>query len=150
MSSFFNLRQNRINDPENVDLDLIDRDMNDGKHVIVQFSKPTYTESLLSTLDYLCKKYDRQFGIRFYGHYGGVFDCKVLRHIPNVRCLDVGIHKAENIKELTKLGNLEALFLGIYEMKESDILEAENFRLLSLLGISETKSKTLIYEIIVA
>lgn len=87
MAAFFNLRQNRINDPEVLDVGLIDRDLKEGKHVIVQFSKASYNDRLLSQLNDLSKRYDREFGIRFYGHYGEVLECNVLRRIPDVKCL---------------------------------------------------------------
>lgn len=50
---------------------------------------------------------------------------------------------ARNIEEITKLDNLEMLMLGIYEMKEPDILQAKTFQRLNVLGILETKSKEL-------
>ncbi len=65
--------QNRINDPEKIDRLLIDKDLKDGKLVIVQFSDKTYSDKILADLNELCLKYDDNFSVRFYGHYQGSF-----------------------------------------------------------------------------
>src|SRR5687767_8371897 len=134
--------QNRINDPTNIDLDFIDKELKADKHVIVQFSDKTYTDKQLSILDGLCKKYNRDFGIRFYGHYSGAFDFNTLLKIPNVKCLYVDcLLKGDNVEVIGQLGNLDKLCLGIFELKETEILNTDNLKKVSELIITETRTK---------
>lgn len=72
-------QKNRVDNPTNLDLDYIDKEIQDGKHLIVQFSENTYTDQILRLLNSLCKKYDKSFGVRFYGQDQRTFDCKTLK-----------------------------------------------------------------------
>jgi len=137
-------QQNRIDNPATIDTDHIDREINDGKHLIIQFSANTYTDETLFILNRLCEKYDKSLGIRFYGHYSGTFDCKILLKIPEVKCLYVDcLSNAENIPALAELSRLQKLSLGIYELKETEILNNENFTRLSELILAATAGKAL-------
>jgi hypothetical protein len=134
--------QKRIDNPKKIDRRLIEKQLKNGDNVIVQFSDTIYSDRMLSKLNKLCSKYDKSLSIRFYGHYSKVFDCKILRKIPNVKSLDVDcIIKAENLEYITNLENLDRLSLGIYELKETEILDSDNLRNLSELIIGETKTK---------
>ena len=134
--------QNRINDPTDIDVDYIDKELEADKHVIVQFSDKTYTDKQLSILDGLCKKYNTDFGVRFYGHYSGSFDFKTLLKLPNVKCLYTDcLLKAENITAIGELANLDKLSLGVFESKETEILNTENLKHVSELIITETRTK---------
>lgn len=136
--------QNRIDNPQNLDLDYIDKEIREGKHLIVQFSEDTYTDEKLSTINNLCAKYDRSFGVRFYGHYSSIFDCTTLLKIPEVKCLYVDcLLNADNLLTLTKLDKLQKLSLGVYELKETEILNSKNLKQLTELILTETKSKAL-------
>jgi hypothetical protein len=81
--------QRRINDPEHIDPELIASAHATGAEVIVQFSKPCYSESMLRQLNPLCEQCSEQLQVRFYGHYGNGFDCRNLRYLPSVRALAV-------------------------------------------------------------
>lgn len=134
--------QKRIDNPKKIDRRLIESQLKNGDHIIVQFSDTVYSDRMLSKLNKLCAKYDKSFSIRFYGHYSKVFDCKVVQKIPNVKSLYIDcIIKAENVDYISKLENLERLSLGIYELKETEILDSENFKKLTELIIGETKTK---------
>lgn len=136
--------QNRINDPTDIDTDFIDKELKADKHVIVQFSDKTYTDRQLSILDGLCKKYNKDFGVRFYGHYSGAFDFKTLLKIPNVKCLYVDcLLEGDNVEVLGQLGYLDKLCLGVFEMKETEILNTDNLKNVSELIITETRTKAL-------
>ncbi|MBS1509065.1 MAG: hypothetical protein JSS79_20675 [Bacteroidetes bacterium] len=136
--------QNRINDPTDIDVDLIDKELKADKHVIVQFSDKTYTDRQLSILDGLCKKYDKDFGVRFYGHYQGSFDFKTLLKLPNVKCLYADcLLKADNIGVIGELDKLDKLSLGVFELKETEILNTDNLKNISELIITETRTKSL-------
>ncbi len=137
-------QQNRIDNPTNLDLDYIDKEIRDGKHLIVQFSEDTYTDQKLSLINSLCEKYDMSFAVRFYGHYSSIFDCKILLKIPEVKCLYVDcLLNADNLLTLSQLHKLQKLSLGVYELTETEILNSENFKQLTELTLTETKTKAL-------
>jgi protein phosphatase 1 regulatory subunit 7 len=133
----------RINNPETLDKDLIEADLKAGKEVIVQFrSKPD--NLILTDINALCLKSDNNFNVRFYGDAFGTFDCKILQKIPQVKSLDVDcMMRAKNIEVLAELPQLQALSLGIYELKETEILQFANFNNLTKLALETTKTKVL-------
>jgi hypothetical protein len=134
--------QKRIDNPKKIDRRLIENQLKNGDRVIVQFSDTIYSDRMLSKLNKLCSKYGKSLRIRFYGHYSKVFDCNVLRKIPNVTSLGVDcINKAENLEYITNLENLDSLDLEVYELKETEIFNSDNLKSLSELSIGETKSK---------
>lgn len=136
--------QNRINNPEKIDRLLIDRDLNDGKQVIVQFSDKVYSDKVLADLNGLCLENDDNFSVRFYGHYQGSFDCKTLSKLPNIKALWLDcLLKADNLEVLTELNNLRRLSLGVYELKETEIFQSNNFQSLKQLIIGETRTKAI-------
>lgn len=136
--------QNRIDNPDRIDRLLIDKDLKDGKLVIVQFSGKLYSDEILSELNELCSKYDENFSVRFYGHYQGSFDCKTLLKLPNVKNLWLDcLLRIDNLDVLTSLENLRRLSLGVFELKETEILQAENFQNLKELIIGDTRTKAL-------
>ncbi|HEY9001106.1 MAG TPA: hypothetical protein VIM89_07125 [Mucilaginibacter sp.] len=137
-------RQERIQDPLSINRRFIEGNLNEGKEVIVQFSGETYNDKILSELNELCLKYDESFSIRFYGFYGTSFDCKCTTKIPNVKSLYVDcLIKAHNIEAITYLKYLKKLSIGIYELTQTEILDAESFQNLNRLVIGNTKSKAL-------
>jgi hypothetical protein len=136
--------QNRINNPEKIDRLLINKDLKDGKLVIVQFSDKTYSDKTLSELNELCLEYDENFSVRFYGHYSNSFDCRALLKLPNIKSLWLDcLMKADNLEILTELKNLRRLSLGVFELKDTEIFQANNFKNLNELIIGETKTKAL-------
>lgn len=136
--------QNRINNPEKIDRLLIDKDLKDGKLVIVQFSDKLYSDKILADLNELCLEYDDNFSVRFYGHYQGSFNCKTLLKLPNIKALWLDcLLKADNLEVLTDLKNLRRLSLGVFELKETEIFQANNLKNLKELIIGETRTKAL-------
>ncbi|SKB35135.1 hypothetical protein SAMN05660776_0632 [Salegentibacter holothuriorum] len=134
--------QRRIDNPKNIDHKLIESQLKEGNHVFIQFSDEVYSRKLLSTLNKLCSKYDKNFSIRFYGHYSKTFDCDILKNIPNVKSLYIDcIIKVKNLNQVSNLKNLESLSLGIYELEETEILDSKNFKNLTDLIIGDTKTK---------
>jgi hypothetical protein len=137
-------QQNRINNPQNLDVEYIDRGIQEGKHLIVQFSENSYTDKKLSIINKLCEKYDRSFGVRFYGHYSSTFDCKTLLKIPQVKCLYLDcLLDVDNLLTLTQLNKLQKLALGVYELTNTEILNSENLKRLTELILTATKTKAL-------
>jgi len=134
--------QKRISDPQTIDTDLIDKELKTGKDVLVQFSDKTYDEKKLAQLNELCGKYDKDFEVRFYGHYSTSFDFNILLKIPNVKSLYVDcLTKAHNVEAIRQLQNLQKLSFGVYELTETEILNSENLKKLSELIVTETKTK---------
>lgn len=136
--------QNRINDPEKIDRLLINKELKDGKLVIVQFSDKVYSDKLLAELNELCLEYDDNFSIRFYGHHQGSFDGKTLLKLPNIKALWLDcLMKVDNLEVLTELKKLRRLSLGVFELKETEIFQADNLNNLKELIIGETRTKAL-------
>ena len=134
----------RITDPTFLDTNLIDKEIKEGKHVIVQFSKNIYSHEMLAELNKLCSIYDMSLGIRFYGHDYTAFDFETLETIPDVKCLDVDcLHFADNLYALNNLMHLQKLSLGVYELKETEILKLDNLKKITDLTLWETKTKAL-------
>jgi len=139
-----NYRQNRINNPKEINFEYIDSELRDGKDVIVQFSDLTFSDAILSQLDKLCDKYDSNFGVRFYGNYSGSFDFKTLLKIPHVKYLSVDcMINAHNILVISELQYLKKLSLGVFELKETEILNLSNLKKLKELILTDTKTKAL-------
>lgn len=133
----------RIDNPNQIDAILIEREIGLGKEVIIQFSDVTYTSGMLNDINELCLKCDENLCIRFYGHYSKVFDCKILRKIPDVKCLLLDcLTSVKNLHVVTELANLEVLAIGIFELEETELLGSDNFRKLKGLTVGETKSKS--------
>jgi protein phosphatase 1 regulatory subunit 7 len=136
------MHQSRIDNPKFIDKEQIRKELSEGKHVIVQLHDDIYTDKLLKDLDDLCIQYNDNFGIRFYGYYSNSFDCNTLLKIPNVKCLYVDcLLRAENVYALSQLKNLVKLNLGIYYIKELEILKYDNLKTLTSLFIGETSTK---------
>src|ERR1700722_2295761 len=131
--------QHRIDNPGHIDADAIIRQHGGGDQVIVQFSHPCYSEAILWDLNDLCERLTSRFQVRFYSHYGTVFDCRTLRSLPSVRSLRVDCEAAENHLALTELDNLDELSLGIFLLDDPQLLGAKNLRNLSSLTIAPTK-----------
>jgi protein phosphatase 1 regulatory subunit 7 len=145
-------RHYRISDPENIDRKLIDKKINEGELVIIQFSSEAYyyDEEVLKELNILCELYAEGLAIRFFGHYSEVFDCKWLLLVPNVRYLYIDcLTEAKNLSALEELPHLKGLSLGIFELKDQEILNSSSFSNLETLYLTETRTKALNLEYLV-
>lgn len=137
-------QQIRITDPTSLDTNSIDKELKEGKHVIVQFSRNIYALEILTEINKLCQYYDKSFGVRFYGHDYTAFNCETLEALPDVKCLYVDcLFFADNLYVLGNLIQLQKLSLGVYELKDTEILKLNNLRKLTDLIITETKTKAL-------
>lgn len=132
----------RIDNPTNIDKNLVESELKLGKEVIIQFVDTTYTDKILAEINQLCLNSNENLCIRFYGHYSTTFDCSILRKISNVKNISIDcLQKADNIQTLTELSNLKSLGLGIFELQDTEILNSENFKNLTELMIDDTKTK---------
>lgn len=133
-------RQLRINNPTVINKEDIETSLNNGNHVIVQFSENVYDDTLLSDLNDLCTRNDENLGVRFYGHYSSIFDCDVLQKIPDVKGLYLDcLQDVKNIHNLKTLRHILMLSLGIYNFNETEILKNSNLYGLNTLIISGEK-----------
>ncbi|MDX1959482.1 MAG: hypothetical protein SFU98_12965 [Leptospiraceae bacterium] len=136
--------QKIINNPEKIERLSIDKELKEGKLVIVQFSEKLYSDKILVDLNELCLEFEDNFSVRFYGHYQDSFDCKTLLKLPNIKALKIdSLLKMDNLEVLTELKNLRRLSLGFFELKETEILKATNLKNLKELIILDTRTKAL-------
>lgn len=140
-------KQVRINDPSTLDREQIENELLSGSHVIVQFSEPSYYETLLHQVDEMCAEWDENFGVRFYGHYSMSFDCNALLQIPNVKTLYLDcLDHAHHTEALARLENLYYLNLSIYELEDGEILRLKTLQSLRMLTfVSQKKTVNLEY-----
>jgi protein phosphatase 1 regulatory subunit 7 len=132
----------RIDNPTSKDNDLIQNELKSGKEVILQFASRTYTDEVLANINMLCRECDENLCIRFYSHHSKLFDCKTLLKIPDVQCLYIDcLHDVLNLDFLKELTQLKILGLGVFEMRDTEILNSENLKNLTGLFISDTRSK---------
>jgi protein phosphatase 1 regulatory subunit 7 len=133
-----------IDNPTFIDSIFIDSELTKGKTVLIQFSDSNYEMNKLTQINDLCKFYDQNLAIRFYGHYFTKFDCSVVKKIPYVKNLSIdGLKDVENVHALTELENLKVFKLGIYDLKEPEFFQGDNFKQLIELDINSTTSKNL-------
>ncbi len=115
-----------------------------GREVVLQYSKQIYTPALLRRLEGLAKRSGDKLQIRFFGHYGGSFDCAFLRHLPSVRNLAVDcLNAVEHIEVVHELGELRALSIGAYDVIPADFLDSPAFTRLHTLALAETRTQNL-------
>jgi len=120
----------------------VERELEAGAEVIVQFSEKTYNNKVLSYLDKLCSIYNNNFALRFFGHYSTFFEFKNLLKVPNVKNLYVeSLTNSDNERAIENLQCLERLSLSIFGLKETELLDAQNLKQLSQLAIGPTKTK---------
>lgn len=130
----------RITDPDGVDTAAIAALVANGSRPILQFSKPGFSDGTLDTVNALCEPFGDALDVRFFGFYGDVFDCRVLRRLPAVSSLLVDcLHEASHVDEVVQLTKLRRLSLGIYLCDANAILTASNLRGLRELTIGSTK-----------
>ncbi|AYL96245.1 hypothetical protein [Mucilaginibacter celer] len=134
----------RIQDPDVIDEIVIGKLLDDNKEVIVQFSSEVNSSDVLSKLNEIAGKYDENLTIRFYGSSRNSFDCSILDQIPEVKSLSIDcLRQAHNLERITSLRNLKKMGIGIFELKETDILSAKNLQNVNRLYLFDTKTKAL-------
>ena len=132
----------RIDNPKTIDKNFVESELKLGKEVILQFADKSYTDKILVDINEICSKFDESLCIRFYGHYSKQFDCKTLQKIPNAKCLYIDcLQSADNLQIVKQLSNLKSLSLGIYELKDTEILNSDNLKNLTDLIVTDTKTK---------
>jgi hypothetical protein len=134
------MKQHRIDASDGINPVCIAKHIEAGERVIVQYSRSCYSEQQLNLLNHLAKRFGRSLEIRFYGHYSQVFDASVVRLIPDVQCVSIDcLTEASNLEALSNLQNLVELSLGIFELKDTDILSHCNPLSLKALSLGNTR-----------
>lgn len=134
------MKQHRIDGSEDINPVSIAKHIDAGERVIVQYSKSGYSAQQLTLLNQLAKNYGRSFEIRFYGHYSEVFDASVLQLIPDAQCVSIDcLMEASNLEALSSLRNLVELSLGVFELKDPDVLSYCNLPYLKALSLGDTR-----------
>lgn len=115
-----------------------------GERVIVQFGRSGYTDEQLAELNQLAKLHGRGLEIRFYGHYGHVFDGAVLRRLPDARCVSIDcLSHARNLDALSHIEGLQELRLGVFELDNAEVLAHCNPAPMKRLSLGETRKRNI-------
>ena len=140
------MKLKRITNPETIDKNFIESEVELGNNVIVQFDEITYTDEMLFDLNGLASELDNNLQIRFYGHSNKIFDCKTLLKVNNVKSLSINcFKKVKNLNRLSELKSLEKLIVGIDDFKEIEILNSDNLKSIVELSLGDTKNLNLEY-----
>lgn len=134
------MKQLRIDGSEEINPARIAKHIEAGERVIVQYSKNNYSAQQLATLNQLAMKFGRSFEIRFYGHYSDVFDASVLQLIPDAQCVSIDcLMDASNLEALSNIRNPVELSLGVFELKDPDVLSYCHLPSLKVLSLGDTR-----------
>jgi hypothetical protein len=115
-----------------------------GERVIVHFGRSGYPDAQLAELNRLAKLHGRGLEIRFYGHYGDVFDGAVLRRLPDAMCVSIDcLSRARNLDALSHIDNLQELSLGIFELDDAKVLTYCNPEPMKMLSLGGTRKRNI-------
>lgn len=115
-----------------------------GERVVVQFGRSGYTDEQLAELNQLAQLHGRDLEIRFYGHYGEVFDGAVLRRLPDAMCVSLDcLTHACNLDTLSHIEDLQELRLGVFELDVSEVLAYCNPNSMKKLSLGETRKRNI-------
>ena len=112
---------------------------------MIQFStRSAYHDDLLADVNGACRRFGSKLHVRFYGHDGGGFDCRILRQLPDVRSLGLDcLMDALHIEELGGLDHLDNLRFGVFEAQVPDLLQTVNLRRLRKLSLAPTRKSNI-------
>lgn len=130
----------RLTDERKVDPRKVQKLIDDGKGVIVQYSKACYTEATLRGINELCEEHGEKIEVRFYGH---VFDADLLRHLPAATglCLDFQRGPVPGLDTLFTLPRLRSLALIVDGLERPEVLGADNLKSLTYLRVGGKSKK---------
>ncbi|MEL6878101.1 MAG: hypothetical protein AAGL68_08405 [Pseudomonadota bacterium] len=98
----------------------------------------------LARVNAMCREWGPKLTVRFYGHYGDVFDGRSVHQFPDAHSLSVNcIHEAENVDAIGELPHLSRLSVGIYELKDKALLSKLPLERLTHLTLTATETKAL-------
>jgi hypothetical protein len=111
--------------------------------LVIQFSRPdAYSPDLLRRLNEICGQLPGTLKVRFYGHYGTIFDAAILRHLPAVKNLSLDcLSDIENEDAIANLSQLRSLTFGVFEYSRPDILNRLDLSALTALSLLENRKR---------
>lgn len=149
------------------DLDVVEAELADGHPWQVQFdktpgpevfvmrfdgdrtlseskSRPAPTKAYFERLNRLCGTFGPQLSVRFYGHYGEVFDARILEQLPEAQSLTINcLDEAHNLDAIAGLKKLAHLSLGVRNLTDKAILSRLPIAQLQSLALEEADTKAL-------
>ena len=140
------MKLHRIMDPKSIDERLLAQALaDDANGVVMQFSqKSAYNTSLLEEVNGACRTFGRKVNVRFYAHYGSHFDCAHLRHLPEVRSLNLDcLDGISNADELAHLQHLEEFDFGVYDSDLPELLRIPSLMNLRKLIIGPSRKNNI-------
>lgn len=136
------MTESRITDPEAVSARDIELILNRDQSPTVQFSRPGYSRALLRDVNRLCVEFGARLEVRFFAHYGEVFDAAALSDLPDVRWLSIdSLERIRNEDYLLHLASLERLSFGVHHFDKPAFLADFAFEHLTQLVLSETAKR---------
>ncbi len=135
----------RVQNPSSLDAVEVQAALDRHNRLTIQFSDPkAYHAAVFSALDDICQIHDDRLEVRFYGHYGSVFDMRTILRMPHVKRLSVDcLMHADHFEALTDLGNLQWLNFGVFELDKPDILGQLNLSRLRGLTLGDTRKSNI-------
>nr|WP_315212593.1 hypothetical protein [uncultured Duganella sp.] len=138
------MRQQRIDGFTPLDHGSIAAYVAAGERVIVQFGRSGYTNEQLAELNQLAKLHGRGLEIRFFGHYGEVFDGTFLRRLPDSMCVSLDcLSHARNLDALSHIEDLQELRLGVFELDDAEVLARCNAASMKVLSLGATRKRNI-------
>ncbi|HEY0651263.1 hypothetical protein [Phenylobacterium sp.] len=136
--------QPRINNPTSVTRREVDAILARGWKPTIQFAQSGAPSRLLRDVNDLARHYGDRLEVRFYGHYGEVFDAAVLAHLPDVQHLSVDcLTHIRNARKIGDLAKLKKLSFGVFRDEDTAILEAFPLEQLTELFVSDNLRRNL-------
>ena len=132
----------RITDPTTIGTAEIEKLLESGCSVTIQFSKADYSPDLLTVVNELCRAFGPRIEVRFFGHYSECFDASVISHLPNVRWLAIDcLTHIRNEDALWRLPLLERLSFGVFEFDKPNFLDGAPLEQLTNLSLAENRKR---------
>ncbi len=135
------MKYQRFSDPDLLQLKELSETLDTITYPTIQFSKSnSYNPKTLDTLNLLCKHMGSKLDVRFFGHYGEIFDASVLKYLPDVEsllvdCLD-NINNIDGIYGLTKLKKIS---FGVLNHEGHEFFEKLSSTELTSIRLGQTK-----------
>lgn len=140
------MRLHRITNPTSIDERLLAHILANGaRTVVVQFSQESaYGVSILEDVNRACRIFGPKINVRFWAHYGSRFDCMHLRHLSEVRSLNLDcLAGIANINELAQLHHLEEFAFGVFESDLPELLRTPSLTGVRKLTLAESRKNNI-------
>jgi hypothetical protein len=140
------MRIHRIQCPKAIEENQIRRVLSNGSQTVtLQFAdESNYNAALLKDINKVCRTFGHRVNVRFYGHYGGRFDCEWLQYLPEVRSLNLdSLTHVANIDKLANLQYLEEFSFGVFDADVPALLRFPSLTKVRKLILSESRKNNI-------